>query len=405
MQKDNFFQFIEKIDFVGPTPIIYANSEPRFKTFFGGIISILSFFLILAAVLYFTILTLTRANYTIVYNELVNRNTFLSINEDNPLIYGMFSVKGYPLTENYVTFKAIYNEMKGLNFSMTNINMVPCNEKTISPSFMGLIGGSYQPLLPFFWCIDPEELKNRPIYGVKGQPNDMAWYDIHAIICANGTSEIVCANQTSLNSEMETAFITFAFKDHQMDHNKVHNPGTAYMKSFSYNVNPLFLYKYTFRYRNLDYSSDLNFILSSEYVNHYFTMEDNFFNVITSSDEIRFPGTIGITSVSLSEKKPKFFRTYDKIQNLLANLGGILKAIFFFNYIIQKVFLEQFLTEYLTNYLYQFEKKEGKKKKVIRNGIQNSVRRYSKTVNEATKIDHSSLRNIYEEDKCVEQKY
>jgi hypothetical protein len=231
---------------------------------------------------------------------------------------------------------------------------------------------------------------------------------IHTIMCRNGTSDVICSNQTSIDYEMQSSFVIFAFKDHQMDHSNVDTPGKPYFKSFSYGMNPSLFYKYIFRYRNIDYSSDLNFLLSSKTVKNYFTMEDNFLNVISLTEDKIYPGTIGTSLVSLSEKKPTYFRTYEKIQDLLANIGGVMKAILIFNSILQRIFLDKLFTEFLINYLYSFGTNciNGETKKLVEfnNVTPQSVRRYSRTLNEIQKLEHSSMRNINEY-KHPEPKY
>jgi hypothetical protein len=400
MQYEKYKNFIKEIDFTGPSPMFYTNSQSSFKTFFGGILSIITFILMLAIGLYFTILTVTRANYSILYNEIVNKDNYLNLNEDNPLIIGMFSKAGNPLTSDYLSFKATYHSLIGLNLTVTKIDMFPCTDDLISSKFRSMVPEKYQPLMPFFWCIHPSDYNNRPLFGVHGQPTEMGFFMIHTILCRNGTSDVICSNQTAIDHETQSSFLTFAFKDHQMDHSSVDTPGKPYFKSFSFGMNPSLFYKYIFRYRNIDYSSDLNLLLSSSTVKHYFTMEDNFLNVISLTEDVIYPGTIGTSLVSLSEKKPTYLRIYEKIQDLLANLGGVMKAILIVNSILQKVFLDKLFSEYLINYLYSFDSNgnndETKKLVEFNNVVPQSVRRYSRTLNEIQRMEHSSLRNINE---------
>jgi hypothetical protein len=228
MQKEKFKRFLKEVDFIGPSPILFTDAQPTFKTLLGGFISILTFFPMATVGIYFTILTLSRAHYTIIYNEVLNKNPNLPINADNPLMFGMLSLNGYPLTSEYVSFKATYHQLIGLNVSVTEITMVPCNENLISPDFKILISDKYVTLLPFFWCIKPEEAK--PLSGVQGQVMDGGFYRIYTVVCTNGTSDVLCTNQTDIDYELANSFVLFAFKDHQIDHSKIYEPGVPYMK-------------------------------------------------------------------------------------------------------------------------------------------------------------------------------
>jgi hypothetical protein len=164
MQPEKYKIFLKGIDFTGPSPMFYTNSQTSFKTVFGGILSIITFILMAAIGLYFSILTITRANYSIVYNEIVNKDTHLNLNEDSPLIIGMFSKAGVPLTSDYVSFKATYHTLIGLNLTLTKIDMVPCTDDIISSKFRSLAQEKYQPLMPFFWCLRPSDYNNRPLF-------------------------------------------------------------------------------------------------------------------------------------------------------------------------------------------------------------------------------------------------
>jgi hypothetical protein len=396
MNKDKIVNWIKTIDIIGPQPILYTQSKPSFKTFIGGILSFFSLIVIFGMSIYFTILTFARTNFAVVYNEIVDRKTELNL-LNNTLMFLMMAENGFPLDSTYISYKVTYKHIVDLNMTEYDFPLVPCSDTNVPPEMMKLVDEKYQLLLGYIWCFPEEVIRDRPLVGVNGQPMDMSYYLVSTVGCLNETLDgVICKSREEQDRAVSSAFQVFAFKDYQMDHSLVNDPGVPYLKSFSYQISPKMFYYNYFRFRNIAYKSDYGFIFADEHLDNYFTMEDNYLSIISNPEQSKFKGALGMSLISMSEKKPYYFRNFGKIQTLLANIGGLFKAIFVMMNFTQQILLKKLFYEYLVNHLFSNASNNEPEKEEKKNfQFLPTVRKLSLSINsfDPIKGDQSSLKN------------
>jgi hypothetical protein len=343
-------EYIKFFDILGPNPVFYTESKPKFQTFLGGIFSIIYFLLTFIISLYLFIQTMSRSNYQIVYNEISNLNATYDI-QKNPVILGALTQDGIPLLESYVTYKAVFKRLQGLNLSYEEVPMVKCKKEFIDPKKLELLYEDFQGITEFFWCLDPDYSVNRPLYGKQGQGLPFGYYIFYPVLCNNSTSNNSCETIEKINGALNSALQVMAFVDYQMDHDKINDPGTLYTKAYTMPLSLQYFYKYTFRFRNVEYYTDYGYILNSIHTDLYFTMEDYYISSIGIRGNEDLPDSLMQLYLSLSDKKPVYSRTFEKLQSAIAYISGIVKILFIMASFTQKVFLKNLFYQHLINSL------------------------------------------------------
>jgi hypothetical protein len=397
MKNDFFERQIKKIDIVGPQPILYVESQAKFQTFLGGVISIFAFILILITGSYFAILTFGRKNYTVVYNEIVTNEANLNISE-NPFVFLITGSNNQPLDNTYVNLSALYTTLIGMNISELPIQLTSCKEEYLPQDFFSrLMESKFNYLLPFAWCLNPKDINDKLIFGVKGQLQDTAYYRILSARCVNGT-DVICRSPEELDRLLNTTTQTILFKDYQMNHNNVYQPGTAYLNYNNIWMNSQFFYSYIFKLRKIVYQSDNGFIYPFIDEKEYHTLEDNYQSIISFDfTKVNTSQMFGSFDVVMSGKKPVYFRTYDKLQTLFANIGGIVKVILMITGVVQQLVIKKLYYLYLTNRLvWNLDNIHQNKENEFCHSQKPSMRNLSFAVNKCqnVKLEQSSMRNI-----------
>jgi hypothetical protein len=396
--KNHFFERqIKRIDIVGPQPILYVNSQAKFQTFLGGVISIFAFILIFITGTYFAILTYTRKNYTVIYNEIVTNEANLNISE-NPFMFLITGSNNQPLDNTYVNLSANYMTLIGMNISDISIQLTSCKEEFLPKDFYRMVMESkFNNLLPFTWCLNPKDINDKLIYGVKGQLQDTAYYRILSARCANGT-DVICQRPEELDRLLNTTAQTIMFKDYQMNHNNVSQPGSAYLNYNNIWMNSQFFYSYIFKLRKVVYQSDNGLIYPFIDQKEYHTLEDNYQSIISFDfTKVNMSQMFGSFDVVMGGKKSVYFRSYDKLQTLFANIGGIVKVVLMITGVVQQLIIKKLYYLYLTNKLvWNLDNIHQNKENELYPYQKPSMRNISFAVNKCdnVQLEQSSMRNI-----------
>jgi hypothetical protein len=343
------FNYIAYCDILGSSPILYTDSKPKFKTFVGGLFSIIYFLIALGISIYFILETLGRKNYQVVYNEISSKNASYDIKE-NPIVIGALNLDGVPLPDTILTYKAKYTFNFGLNFTSEEVPMIKCRDDLVGEDKLKLIPPDKLAGFGFFWCFDPEYAEKRLIKGSQSSEN-FGYYNIYPIPCNNATSNNTCEPAEKIAKLISQSSQYMGFYDYLMDHDKVYDPGTLYIKGNFLFISLITYYKYVFRFRNIDYFNDYNMLFSSLTSDHYYTMEDYYIATAGDISEQDLEGSISSITLWMSDKKPVYHRTYEKLQTTIASISGVIKVLFILAEVLEKVILKNLFYQHLINSL------------------------------------------------------
>jgi hypothetical protein len=345
-------KYLENLDILGSEPKLKVQSASKFKSFLGGLFSLIIILSSTAISLYFTHETILRKNYTVIYNQNTNFQGNMTV-DNHPFAFGMYVDSAVlPLDSTIIKYRAMYLTLKGIDFQSEEIPMKPCKEQNFK-SLLNLVQESYLNFMPYMFCLDPEYTKIRPIFGYRGGTEyGSKVYRIYAMRCQNSTnSDIICASPEEIENKIQKAVQVVTFFDTIIDHSNPKTPGKKYFRAITNKMNSLYYSEYMINIRGIDYQSDFGALLNNYETDQYFTLEDFKMN-LGVPETADFPNTFGLNTLTMSSMKEVYIRRFDKLQNLLANVGSVVKFLLLIGNIAEKIWLRPFYHQYLFKHLY-----------------------------------------------------
>jgi hypothetical protein len=356
---------VKSVDFLGLQPKLHVFGQQRLKSNFGGIMSILAAALSLAVAFYFTVSTFRRETINTVFGQVYDRKPVLNFSS-LPMMFSLVEVGtgqivGGEENERYFDVTAeilegifeIKDGKKTSRGQITPLPMIKCNISQFEKNpeyFKDIVAGEK------YWCFDNS---NRTVYGLYGGAHNYGIINIYLRTCTNTTLKNDCYPDDVIQKKLANVLLSFLSIDNLIDHSN-EKPFTTYLKAILYPVG-VGLYKrmYTY-YKPVNYTTDFGFVFTDLYQENSF----QFANMDVSVDiKPRNPlGYFSQVTVAGFQSNDYYTRSYFKIQNLLANIGGIIKAIMIIVEMIQFAFLENYQYSILINHIFFGNKNEPKAK-------------------------------------------
>ena len=182
------------------------------------------------------------------------------------------------------------------------------------------------------YCITPGK-HNVTLYGVFGQiKTGFSFINIYMNKCINGTDTSIssgrtdCYSQTDINKALSVVNFAYTFVDYDIDHENVSNPVTAVSRTELLALSSTIFTRILQYRKNVIYNSDYGFVFEDKE-----TLKLSQHDTLSYSVDLRsqgvYPGSFSSMGIFLSSKTDKYNRSYAKLQNLLANIGGIVKLV------------------------------------------------------------------------------
>jgi hypothetical protein len=359
---------ISNLDRLGPVPKLYVRSKSKFKTSIGGALTIAYFCITLGFSIYFIYLTFARKNYNVIYNEEGNKDPKLNVTE-NPI--GLILFGNGPLGEELVSIKARYYFQTGVGFGYDDVPMRKCIYSDFDDKLLSTLDTAYYNLLTFAWCMDPESSKSRPIFGRIGQIQDQGYYGFYVNYCDNKTSE--CATEERMKNEVIMVKLLMIFPDYFINHANIDSPGQIYFRSITQNLNQDGYNKNFFKFRNINYNSDFGIIFPEIEYKKYHTLEDSYVFTLGTATDVAYPGNFAYLEIGMGDKIVTYSRRFDKLQTLLASIGGVVKSVLIVAHFLEDFLIKKLYLEYLLNYLEALGVKREKEEIILQRNSKGSL--------------------------------
>jgi hypothetical protein len=149
-------------------------------------------------------------------------------------------------------------------------------------------------------------------------------------------------------------FISNYYQEYFVDSDNYDKPMDLVYTTHFYMLDPLVMKKSFYYFRMGTIVTDYGWILKDEESYRKFTFD----SLVTDSISISQlsesqQNTLGEISLVFSKKQEKFMRTYTKIQNLAANVGGIIKVFYSVNMVIASFFTIHMMNFDLINFIFE----------------------------------------------------
>lgn len=356
---------ITKADFLGIKPSIKINQESRSKNLFSGGLSIITCLLIVSLTLYFLIQLIQRTESTMVYNSLPTLQSNQNLS-DLPYMVGLFAAStGKLIGDEYYTLVSHYGKMKYINGTQSLERIVVKQETCDLNKHFGKYRSYFESLtsINLYYCPIPGK-NDLNLLNPFGGNLDYFFIAHYYIKCTNNTAlnKTNCKPQQEIDSALSSVYTTFKFLEYSLDHSNPDSAGSLYMRSDSNPVSSSLSTRMWFYITNVEYYSDVGFLFEDLKQESFFYYSKPLLTY--SLGACSLPGCFANIVLTMESKFEKYTKTYTKLQNFLANVGGILKGVLFCAEAISYFFNTRMYNHELITSIFKIETGYNKKSQV-----------------------------------------
>jgi hypothetical protein len=330
-------KIIESIDFLGKKPTLLIDKKESHKSFLGGILSLVSIVAVLAGTGYFLSILFARQTFTLVQSEKLDLVQTMSISDfpigvsisdslarelpDADRIFEVFPI----LVAQSSYFDTTLN--KTLPFANTTLlKFEKCNfkqnkfvkyKKLLEDADTGRSG----------YCLPPGIEVN--LTSPSGYPTT-SLLTIGFARCMNITQigKTNCYPSDVIEEKLKDVFIGILFVDNYFDHNNLTNPAQAYVRNevLQAGASSVIFRQLYIEMKNVDYFSDVNYLVTNPEKVEYSIVGKTSERTTTVRQSV-VPGAFSLITIEFGSIKEIYERKYYKLQNMLADLGGLVNAL------------------------------------------------------------------------------
>ena len=394
MKIETIQTFITFIDLFGHSPTFIINNNLQYKTFFGGILSILAIIIAVITTIFFSQELFLKKSPS------VNLNTESNLNPDILHYFDNFEFIIGVQNESYtVTIDESLFYAKGFLFNTTinetgifnnvyEIDLQPCNlALRNSPNYD--IFKKYN--LENFYCIskNQSEINLNDIYLKEFWGNNgFQMLQIKFYECKNTTESQKCATEERLHNVLSNTDLSIYITDNYIRTNNYKEPFQRGVHEIFSQVSINYIVSITQYYRHTQVESDNGIMFTT-------SSKINGFKKDELSKDINYnrtsPNFITYT-LQLNNIIEKYQRKYYKIQDLAAQVGGVYNIIMVICLFIMKLYEENYYFEYLINKYFEvklYKKNNNISNKDINNIYNNETQKNSKNKIKTLKLSDS----------------
>jgi hypothetical protein len=327
---------LEFIDFLGKKPTLLIAKQASHKSLLGGVLSLLTLVGLLAGIGYFASILFARKTFNVVGNQQLNLTQSMNLS-DYPIAVNIADQFGRHLEDEerlfgvalvWYSFRSIFNPLTNSTVMTPFIEQIPlekCNMKINKfDKFKKIL--EKEPDLHGY-CI-PQGL-NITLMSPVGYTTT-SFMSFWFYRCQNITQlgKTDCLPPDVIEQRLSNFWLASFFIDYYFDHDNLLEPAQPYLRKEAIvsSSSPYLFRDMTLSMKNVDYSSDTNYLIANPEVLEYNAL-DAVKDTTTSLKENTFPNSFTSITFNMGSIKQIYNRKYYKLQNMLADLGGLMKAL------------------------------------------------------------------------------
>jgi hypothetical protein len=351
--------FLKLIDLFGVEPKLLYKNSTQYKTSLGGFLSIIVGITFALAFYAFGKDIFEKELPTTIFsnNYYISPERF-NLTQDN---FNFFiGIQGtdyeYYIDPTIINVNVAFNKFtkilsdKGeysFKYDSVNFKAEPCD---LQRHFGKLAHLFKNEPLNNLMCVDPESQKQMYLEGTFGQ-DKFFFIQIQLAQCQNSTipGSPVCKSEEYIKNFLDGGFFVVNIVDTIFNPKNYISPNEYVLRNFYTTFSNKYFKEYNFMYRNVDYVTDTGFLIEKQETQNFLSLENTRELIDLRSSKIFLS-----SNIRLSNFKDNYLRRYVKIQDVLAQIGGLVKGIILFVNIIIFAFVK---TEYyldLANSIYYF---------------------------------------------------
>jgi hypothetical protein len=355
--KTNMPASLKNLDMIGPNPKLYIEGSTIFKTRMGGILTILVGHLSILCIIGFGIDIIRRKEPNVYDSERLN---FTSVIKRDQMAY-LFAPMlpgGTPIDDYNRKFQfQIYvpdtdTSRTGNETTLWEIyNLVRCNETEFFRNNLYDLKTNLIGIAESYYCL-PDDF-NRDLIGQFGGSKFVA-YDFLLSVCTNSTERNDCIPSSEFIPDIDNLWVQFVYLNYYTDLTDYNEPFKPIWSSDLLQCSSRVNRVDDYMFKTIDLITDSGFIISDPSNNYAFTKDSKSTLTLGFSPEISITAILEL-KVTISNLKIIYTRSYIKLQDIFANVGGFLKVILMvFNFILstyaRRDYIDMVLNEIIVKY-------------------------------------------------------
>ena len=355
---------LQLFDFFGHKVDFLINRKRKFKTTFGGFFSVSH--IALCLFVFFTLATnmINRTNPAVVSMTIFQAEPGPSyMSKDSYfMMFGMQDPTWSFFIDETVYKTRVAQESRSTTGGMVSME-IPLERCTpehipiaVRDSLMGAVGN-----ISNLYCIGKNYDNTfylTKVYGQEGYKQ----ITISVEICQNTTESSNCKSKEEINKMLVGGFFSIQSADYIINPNDYDNPAQMFYRHYFVPTSPKLNKKY-YRYLKTGFlESDKGWIFDQVEHTSYtmFDSDRDFFDVYDSPDftQDATPRQIMYVEMEKSNYETYYIRSYEKIQTVLAQLGGFINVLYITFLVITYPVKTKAFYDHICNKLFNFEESE-----------------------------------------------
>ncbi len=335
----------QNLDIFGQPVNIHIYGEPKIKTTLTLILSILAMISSIVISTIFAVGYFKNKEINVVYTE-KNKYSRLDLSK-TPIMFGVFDAFSRPIESNgtysiILTHMRYYAEDVNGDGKLVNKNvretlkLEPCDRKKhftdIKEDILeNVVFNDYQ-CLPY---------NNKTILsGLFG--NIYKGFEIMQISMVKcNKKNYVCHDEKEIEKRLTNVYFSMGTLNNYFDHQNYTHPKQPTWEinslSMDYNLNR----RYVMELKPITYKTDYGMVFEDMKDIDTYSIDKTLVDIITNIGLHR--QTVGLLSIRLSKAAGVYTRTFMKLQQLFADIGGFIKGIFIIGQVLSKLSLKNVL--------------------------------------------------------------
>lgn len=216
-------------------------------------------------------------------------------------------------------------------------------------------------------CFDPNE--NLTLYGLFGgfQPNFYITFYINKCVNSTVPGSPICKPKEEIERKLDTAFLSYNYMDFKINNNNITTAAQRYLRTDSLIVSSTIYKRFMIKFKQIDYKTDYGYVFTDYQTDNFYTIEP-FYENVDNRVVLRYPGNFCSMTLSVSSNIDLYVRFYTKLQDVMANIGGVLQGILFISVLICHYFSQKLFYASLANEVINYDDvNQGRKRKFTMN--------------------------------------
>ncbi len=327
-------KLIKKTDFFTYKVSLTINKkgETGYKTFIGGIISIISIILSLICAVYFLQRMFLRKDISVIFSNQINPFKNISYSHKLPFLLRLTDTNSLPFENDeklyYVTASVWFGGTNNTNISYSakqtsvSLNIGKCDiDKHFSEEFKEYFINF--PELNNYYCITPRN-SSQTIYGLYGNVYPFSYYSFTVRRCLNSTeNNNNCYSNDEILDIMQQPYLDVIFIDYSINSLNKHHVKELIVRKERYEVSTTIYKRIWLYFDYIKYITDYGYIFPNSHTEYFHSFD----SVRTDMNYYPFSNALVTLTVLNNGKNSVYNKQYTKAQDYLAIIGGIIKII------------------------------------------------------------------------------